>query len=229
MIDSDRPFTVKKQFMASKEGDDFTAIWQIVTTLSQEGYDVVLEQNCDELPDFFTNALDANMALSLSRWDSDESASCTVELSDHDSSSLHIGVFEWTDNDSIYEEADEVILMGPSDSLEDCVEEGCTQCLNAYTTSSPDDVFQVCNCTMPMKYVNACPTNSQNWARTGNCNALRQEHCMKAYPFGDPLKLRSKEASCKTIPMFYLDEEDMMKGSKNCKSQNGICPTCEDG
>lgn len=43
MIDSDRPFTVKKQFMASKEGDDFTAIWQIVTTLSQEGYDVVLE------------------------------------------------------------------------------------------------------------------------------------------------------------------------------------------
>ena len=117
--------------------------------------------------------------------------------------------------------------MGPSNSLEDCDEEGCTECLDAYMASEPNEIYQVCNSTALNKYVNACPRSSKKWAREGNCNAERQGHCLKAYPDGDPLKLRSKAASCKTVPMFYLDAPGIKYGKKVCRSKQGICKTCE--
>jgi len=119
---------------------------------------------------------------------------------------------------------DDIEVIEPSNSLEDC-EEGCFECYNAYMLYSPADVYQVCKETRAIKFGNKCPNNKKY--NDERCNAEGQ--CLKSYPYEDPKKWRSRDTACRTVPEAYLNPDLVKYAKKTCrKSKQGMCSTCSD-
>lgn len=118
------------------------------------------------------------------------------------------------------EEDGELIIGEPTDSLSEC-EAGCTECRMSWREFTPDVVEATCMDTREFKYNKKCP-NKKKW-KNEKCNA--EGHCVQSYPFGDPDKMRSKEATCRTVPdaLVNNDNADFKFSKKKCKSKNGLC------
>lgn len=118
------------------------------------------------------------------------------------------------------EEDGELIIGEPTDSLSEC-EAGCTECRMSWREFTPNVVEATCMDTREMKYNKKCP-NKKKW-KNEKCNA--EGHCVKSYPFGDPDKMRSKEAACRTVPdaLVNNDNDNFKFSKKKCKSKNGLC------
>ena len=142
--------------------------------------------------------------------------SCTSECSAPKSMIKNI---RWGTHDSVNELDDgELIVGGPTRSLEECGD-GCTQCHEYWNSNDPFTIEAMCMDEREMKYGNKC-NNNKKW-NADNCN--EEGYCLKSYPFGDPDKMRSPEAMCRTAPESHI-EGPFGWASRPCKNEKaGLC------
>ena len=111
----------------------------------------------------------------------------------------HDSVIEFDEGEEVEEgeegEQGELIIGGPTRSLEECGK-GCTQCHECWNSMDPFTVEAMCMDERVMKYGSKC-NNNKKWP-ADNCGA--DDLCAKSYPFGDPDKMRSPDAMCRSVP-----------------------------
>lgn len=129
----------------------------------------------------------------------------------------------WGTHDSVNELVGEMVVGRATESLEDC-EPGCTECRECWNEFSPDIVQPVCLDKREMKYGAKCPNK-----KTFTDELCTGEgRCVKSYPFGDPEKMRSVEAACRTVPALYDQPAEVMRdvydwSDRKCKKKYGLC------
>jgi len=161
------------------------------------------------------------MALGISVFDAgvDNSISSEQCLNACSSPKSIISNIRWVADDSIQTDG-EMIVGEAADSLDQC-EPGCTECRKCWNEFYPNEIEITCLDTREMKYNRKCP-NKGRWS-SEKCTGTG--FCVKSYPFGDPDKMRSKEAACRTVPdALAVSDKDLYGWSKKkCKSKNGLC------
>lgn len=132
-----------------------------------------------------------------------------------------ISNLKWVANDAVEGEGEGEMIVGePTDSLDEC-EAGCTECRKCWNEFTPDVIEITCMDKREMKYNKKCP-NKGKW-RNEKCSS--EGKCHQSYPFGDPDKMRSADAACRTVPdALTVEDKDAYGWSKKkCKSKNGMC------
>lgn len=129
----------------------------------------------------------------------------------------------WGTHDSVNELEGEMVVGRGTERLEDCGD-GCTDCRECWNEFSPDVKQPVCLDKREMKYNNKCP-NKGKWK---NKACTGEGRCVKSYPLGDPDKMRSKEAACRTVPALFDQPKEVMRdvydwSKRKCKKKNGLC------
>jgi len=152
------------------------------------------------------------------------SLTCTSQCS---SPKAAISNIQWNTDDSIEDPRGPIITGGPSPRLDDCVEEGCTQCSDGWYEFVPDDIFPVCTDYTVYKYSHVCSNTGKFNSATCNPDS---EFCMKSYPWGDPDRHRSDHAQCRTAPMA-MENKEYEYSLKECRtSTSGLCANgCDAG
>jgi hypothetical protein len=115
------------------------------------------------------------------------------------------------------QEPGQLIIDGVAQSLDQCGS-GCTECHEAHYENFPDDIVYECTDYTVYKYGNICTPNNK-W-NEDKCMTSSTGYCHKSYPYGDPDKMRSPEAACRTIPSENVDNEFEF-GSRDCWSPTG--------
>lgn len=138
-----------------------------------------------------------------------------------------ISNLQWNKDDSIEDPRGPIITGALSNSLMDCVEEGCTECRDGWHEFEPANVFPVCTDFTVYKYGNACSNVGRFSAAT--CNPA-DDYCMISYPWGDPERHRSEHAQCRSAPSG-MNEGECEYSTKECRTPtSGLCAMgCEDG
>jgi len=152
------------------------------------------------------------------------SLTCTSQCS---SPKAAISNIQWNTDDSIEDPRGPIITGGPSPRLDDCVEEGCTQCSDGWYEFVPDDIFPVCTDHTVYKYSHVCSNTGKFNSATCNPDS---EFCMKSYPWGDPDRHRSDHAQCRTAPMA-MENKEYEYSLKECRTPtSGLCANgCDAG
>ena len=89
-----------------------------------------------------------------------------------------------------------------------------------YHENVPELIWYQCVDTTIYKFGNECKN------RHDKSMCATEGHCHKSYPHGDPEKMRSEHAGCRTIPDHYL-EGDFKFGRRD--SWSPTCGLCKDG
>lgn len=111
-----------------------------------------------------------------------------------------------------------MVIGDTTASLAEC-EAGCAECRNySYTGSS--ETGATCVDHREMKFAGLCPSKGK-WS-DDKCSS-EGAFCAKSYPFGDPLRMKSEDAACRTMPAELIDGP-FEWSSKPCRNQNwGLC------
>jgi len=142
--------------------------------------------------------------------------SCTSECSAPKSVIKNI---RWGTHDSVNEaDEGELIIGGPTRSLEECGK-GCTQCHECWNSNDPFTVDAMCVDDRVMKYGSKC-NNNKKWP-ADNCGA--DDLCAKSYPYGDPDKMRSPDAMCRSVPKENIEGPFMWAGRPCKNTKHGFC------
>jgi len=228
-------YTVRTQFMAEKgSGDEFDSLKSIVTTLVQDGNEVVIEQDCEDYLQPLAYKLNKQMALAVSFFDvgldNDIDEGCSTVC--NDSSTMDIQNFRFTTGDSyVEEEEDEVdpddtfVVEGIAESLEDC-KEGCTECHYGHYEKTPDTMRHMCTDETVYKYTNACKERNDQ----SKCASGSDSMCFWSFAHGTTGQEKRDSKACRTIPAELIDG-DMKYGRKSTNNFNkGLCKYgCDDG
>ena len=132
------------------------------------------------------------------------------------------------DADSEKEEDNRVLVWGeaaPSLSAGQCADvHHCSECRQSwYDNDLVDSVDYRCKDDTVYMYRNKCKFNRLNKEGLNLCMTGSEDYCHWSFPADDPLKGKSEEAACRTIPHDYM--EDYYKFAKKpSKNQNaGLC------
>lgn len=145
------------------------------------------------------------------------SQTCTSQCS---SPKAAISNIQWNTDDSIEDTRGPIITGGLSNRLDDCSEIGCTECRDGWHEFVPEEIFPICTDYTLYKYGNTC-TNAGKFS-DDTCNP-ESEFCLKSYPWGDPDRLRSDHAKCRTPPNSINDKEYEYSRKECRKPTSGLC------
>jgi len=239
IIDSTKSFRVKSEFWTNKDDEgETTDVTSIKTIITQNGMEIILEQDCDDYLDGLNWQLDRHMSLGISSYsvgqENDISGdSCSTAC---ETANTKIKNIVWTTNDCINSEENEeeeeeeqepgeLVIGDAAESLEMC-EEGCSECRMSWFENFPNDKFATCSDMRQMKFGGKCGgRKDKSMCATGD-----GLYCHMSYPYGDADKMRSDDAGCRTVPADYI-ENDFKYGNRECRNSKAqLCfYGCGDG
>jgi hypothetical protein len=210
------------------------SLYQIKTTLTQEGRTISIETECDDYMDGLTNKINT-MGMAISTYNAGQ----VNDIAPYDQceetcseATTKISNIKWSNNvawtyveDEEEEEEEEednnepgeLIIDDVAQSLDQC-DAGCTECHEAHYENFPNDILYQCTDYTVYKYGNICTPDNQ-WDES-KCMTSSTGFCHKSYPYGDPDKMKSPEAACRTIPSTHVDSTFEF-GHRDCWSPTG--------
>jgi len=198
-INSSQGYNVKTQFFATQNAQgDPVDLTLIRTTLSQDGREVILEQDCPDYLNSLSWPLNNNMAIAISTYnldlDNDVSKMNCDAICDAGNASFRNVTF--TRHDSLLQS--DLIWGATTERLDQC-EEGCFECRYSWYELQPENVEARCYDYTPMRFGGKCGSNYDRSA----CASDNDQLCHKSWPSGDEDRWGSMDAACRTVPQCY--------------------------
>jgi len=198
------------------------------TTLTQDGKTVVLSNECPHIFEaLYERLYYTEMAFAVSSYNagthSELAPSC---IGDCTRSQAKISNVMWLQETSVNPapgpDDEKFISEEASDYLSDCGE-GCTECVKAWYTNSPEQVFGHCVSTDHFRYGSQCGKKKDR----SSCSTEELEYCFSSYPVDSKTRWKDTESRCRSLPHFNRqtsDEFDWKFHKKNKRNnKGGLC------
>jgi len=218
-INSKEFFTVKTQFFATPGADGQPdALALIRTTLSQNGVDVVLEQDCPDYLAALSWNLSKNMSIAISTYNlsTENSVSSETCYSTCSGGNMVIADLEFVSGDSILEQ--DLIIGQTTSSLDDCMP-GCAECRTAWYEYDSSFTFAHCVDYGIYRFGDKCEEPQD----CSGCNMGSGNLCHKSWPNGDVDQWNSPHAKCRTLPDIYVNNQFEWAEEPCRDSEAGLC------
>lgn len=225
MINTNLAYHVKAEFWANVDATGAkTELDRITITLSQDGRDVVLEQDCPEVLDTLKDKLNYNMAMGISTFalplQNEVSGSCAATCAAASSASIKNIV--WLSNNSINDntpEPETLVWGGAAETLTsgECGSD-CAECRLSWYDSDTTNVVARCYDNRAFVYGNVCPSGYN----AEKCMTGSDQLCHESYPHGASDRFRDGEADCRTVPSNYINNSFVYR-DEECPEYRGLC------
>jgi hypothetical protein len=188
---------------------DWTRLASVNTTLTQDGKTVVLSNECPHIFEaLYERLYYTEMAFAVSSYNagthSELAPSC---IGDCTRSQAKISNVMWLQETSVNPapgpDDEKFISEEASDYLSDCGE-GCTECVKAWYTNSPEQVFGHCVNNIVYRYGHKC----KDWHNKSRCSTEEMDYCFKAYPADSPQGWKDADNKCRTVIDFNRQTND---------------------
>ena len=224
LIDSTQRFNVWTEFVADA---DYTSLWKLRTTVSQDGNEIVMEADCGDYLKSFDNIIEGEMGFVFSSWDNsagkedfecegmcpEPSATCDGAVNTIN----NFKVFQWNSNENREGDDEPERIIGDVAENVSLCGEGCTACNQTWMSDTPDIIEYQCTDDTLYKYGWKC------WNNKDQSKCGEDDICHWSWPHADPAKSQSLDAACRPIPDEFI-ENDFQWGSNSCRNQkSGLC------